>query len=168
MRVRRDTSSSERKWRQLGREPARVPSCAGAGIMPVSVLTFDTLAEGECVSMVSTPHARRLELAADGSGGSVRQAHTPGISIVMSPVLRSASILTYPSTQRVAGCERWPRCVVWPIAAFPFARQGAAAAYLAGPTDLPPSRRSVTFPDNAPLPTPPPPATHGPFPRAAP
>ena len=40
-------------------------------------------------------------------------------------VLRSASILTYSSTQRVAGCERWPRCVVWPIAAFPFARPGA-------------------------------------------
>ena len=46
------------------------------------------------------------------------------IKILLSLVLRSASILTYSSTQRVAGCERWPRCVVWPIAAFPFARQG--------------------------------------------
>ena len=50
----------------------------------------------------------------------------------------------------------------------PFRQAGDAAAYLAGPTDLPPSRRSVSFPDPAPLPTPPPPATHGPFPRAAP
>ena len=50
----------------------------------------------------------------------------------------------------------------------PFRQAGGAAAYLAGPTDLPPSRRSVSFPDHAPLPTPPPPATHGPFPRAAP
>jgi hypothetical protein len=50
----------------------------------------------------------------------------------------------------------------------PFRQAGDAAAYLAGPTDLPPSRRSVSFPDHAPLPTPPPPATHGPFPRAAP
>jgi hypothetical protein len=31
----------------------------------------------------------------------------------------------------------------------PFRQAGGAAAYLAGPTDLPPSRRSVSFPDNA-------------------
>ena len=39
--------------------------------------------------------------------------------------LAKCSVPQYSSAQRVAGCERCPRCVVWPIAAFPFARQGA-------------------------------------------
>jgi hypothetical protein len=44
---------------------------------------------------------------------------------------RSANILTYSWTQHLAGCQRWPRCVVWPVAAFPSAKQGGTPDYLA-------------------------------------